>query len=58
MQHQNLPSGLVMALAHNPKAMVKFATLPEEKRQEIITQTHSMQSKKEMQSLVNGLVTE
>ena len=52
-----LPMGLSMALAQNMDAMTKFAGMSKAQQQEIINQTHSVQSKKEMQSLVQGIVS-
>lgn len=52
-----LPMGFGMALARNTQAMETFSALSHEQQQEIIGKTHSVQSKKEMQSLVNSLVT-
>lgn len=55
-----MPLGFGMALAQNVNAMDYFASLPEQKQQEIIARTHSIQSKQEMRELVrdmmNGLV--
>ena len=55
-----MPLGFGMALAQNVNAMDYFASLPEQKQQEIIARTHGVQSKQEMRKLVrdmmNGLV--
>lgn len=55
-----MPLGLGMALAQDVNAMDYFASLPDQKQQEIIGRTHSIQSKQEMHQLVrdmmNGLV--
>ena len=55
-----MPLGLGMALAQDVNAMDYFASLPDQKQQEIISRTHSVQSKQEMHQLVrnmmNGLV--
>ena len=45
MKKNEMPVGLGMALAINPEAMQKFASLPETKRQEIIYGTHTISSK-------------
>lgn len=58
MKHIEMPVGLGMALAQNPEAMQKFATLSEEKKQEIINGTHSIKSKEEMHSYVNKLLSD
>lgn len=52
-----LPMGFGMALARNTQAMETFSALSREQQQEIIGKTHSVESKKEMQALVNSLVT-
>lgn len=52
----DLPMGLSMALSKNSSAMEYFSNLSNANRQEIIEKTHSVKSKKEMQSLVNSLV--
>ena len=52
-----MPVGFAMALAQNPEAMQKFATLSEDKKQEIIAGTHSVKSKEEMHQYVNSLVS-
>lgn len=48
MEKNEMPVGLGMALAMNPKAMQKFASLPETKMKEIINGTHTISSKAEM----------
>lgn len=53
-----IPVGLGMALAQRPKAMEKFATLSEAKKQEIIDGTHKVSSKKEMQQYVDRIISE
>ncbi|MBE6011778.1 YdeI/OmpD-associated family protein [Anaeropeptidivorans aminofermentans] len=50
-----IPIGLSMALAQDLTAMSYFAGLPRYKQNEIIEQTHSIQSKEEMQSFVASL---
>ena len=50
-----IPMGLGMALAQNLNAMNRFASLPEEKRREIIAHTHEIQSKKERRAYVDSL---
>jgi uncharacterized protein YdeI (YjbR/CyaY-like superfamily) len=51
----DLPLGLGMALAQNSNAMTKFANLPDNRKREIIEQTHSLNSKQEMKEFVNRL---
>lgn len=53
-----MPVGFAMALAMNPAAMQIFASLSEEKKQEIIGGTHAVKSKDEMYRYVNALVTD
>lgn len=57
MERNEMPVGFAMALAQNPEAMQKFATLSEDKKQEIIAGTHSVKSKEEMHQYVNSLVS-
>ncbi|MGN0599777.1 MAG: YdeI/OmpD-associated family protein [Oscillospiraceae bacterium] len=57
MENYEMPIGFGMALAMNPEAMQKFASLPESKKQEIINGTHSVSSKKEMQQYVENLLS-
>lgn len=52
----DIPMGLGMALAKNINAMNYYSGLSPEKQQEIIENTHSINSKKEMQSYVDGLI--
>lgn len=55
MNKDEMPVGFSMALAQNPKAMEKFANLSEEKKQEIIGGTHSVNSRKEMHRYVDSI---
>ncbi|MGN0665279.1 MAG: hypothetical protein ACI4KF_02000 [Huintestinicola sp.] len=57
MENYEMPIGFGMALAMNPEAMQKFASLPENKKQEIINGTHSVSSKTEMQQYVEKLLS-
>jgi len=54
---QGMPLGLGMALAQNLEAMNYFSSLPKQKQQEIISHTHQIQSKSEMQSYVESLIS-
>ncbi len=56
MERNEMPVGFAMALAMNPKAMQKFATLSDEQKQEIITGTHTVKSRDEMHRYVDSLV--
>lgn len=47
--------GFGMALAKNTDAMAVFSNLSKAQQQNIIEQTHSISSKREMQEFVNGL---
>ncbi len=47
--------GFSMALALNPEAMEKFATLDEAQKQQIINGTHNIKTKQEMHEYVNKL---
>lgn len=58
MERNEMPVGFAMALAMNPKAMQKFATLSDEQKQEIITGTHTVKSRDEMHRYVDSLVND
>ncbi len=58
MERNELPMGLAMALAMNPEAMTKFATLSEAQKQEIVAGTHAVKSTEEMQRYVESLVND
>lgn len=51
----DLPLGFEMALSQNEKAMKKFELLSEKEKRVLIEQTHTVNSKSEMQSFVNNL---
>lgn len=55
MKSYEMPIGLTMALALNPEAMEKFATLTEKEKQKIVNGTHNIKSKEEMQRYVEDL---
>ncbi len=55
MEKNEMPVGLGMALAMNPEAMQKFASLPETKKQQIINGTHTISSKAEMRQYVENI---
>lgn len=55
MYQNELPVGFGMALAMDTEAMNKFASLSEEQKQEIIAAAHSVNSKIEMQMLVDNI---
>ena len=56
MERDEMPVGFAMALAMNPEAMQKFATLSEEQKKEIIAGTHTVKSRDEMHRYVDSLV--
>ena len=51
----DLPLGLSMALAKYPRSMSYFASLSENEQKQIVEQTHSINSKQEMQDFVKHL---
>jgi len=57
MKNGEMPVGFAMALAMNPDAMQKFATLSKEQQQQIIDGTHSVKSKEEMRRYINDLIS-
>lgn len=56
MKQEEMPVGFAMALAMNPEAMQKFATLSEDQKRTVIEGTHSVQSRDEMHQYVNTLL--
>ncbi len=55
MNRDEMPIGLGMALAQNPEAMKKFATMSPAQQQEIIAGTHDIRSKQEMHQYVSHI---
>lgn len=55
MDINRLPVGFGMALAQNEAAMKRFESLTEAEKEKIIAETHSVQSRDEMQTLVSRL---
>lgn len=55
MNRNDLPLGLGMALAQNEPAMKQFESLSEQQKSAVINRTKKINSKYEMQCLVNGL---
>ncbi len=51
-----LPLGFGMALTQNAQAMEYFSALPQQRQEDIVQQTHAIQSKQEMQNYVQGLI--
>lgn len=57
MKQGGIPVGFSFALAQNPDALEKFATLSEGEKKKIIDGTHSINSKQEMHEYVNNIIT-
>lgn len=55
MDFSEVPIGFGMALAQNEAAMVRYAHLEEDKKQEILSQAHNIHSEQEMYALVASL---
>ena len=53
-----LPLGFQMALAHNPKSMNAFLNMDISKQDKIVNQAWKIETKREMQQLVDSLATE
>ena len=58
MKQNEVPLGFGFALAQDPEAMQKFASLPEQKRQEILQKAQNVSDKNEMQTLVHDLTAQ
>ena len=56
MNSFEMPVGLGMALAMNPEAMEKFSSLTEQQKWEVVSGTHAVQSRKEMQQYVRNII--
>lgn len=50
-----IPLGFGIALAKNDRAMAYYSSLTPQHQREIIARTHCIQSKKEMESFIDGL---
>ena len=55
MKKLDLPLGFGMTLAQNENAMENFEAMTESQKEEIIKRTHDVNSKDEMQRLVNSI---
>ena len=55
MENNKIPLGFGFALAQDPTAMEKFASLSKSEQEQLIQKAHQASSKGEMQSLVNSL---
>ena len=53
-EDRDLPIGFTMALFSNEEAMGKYASLPENQRQEILAQARQIRSSEEMHSFVDS----
>jgi len=56
-EYEDIPMGLGMALAQNPKAMKYFSSLNTTDRRNIIEHTHSIESPAEMRRYVQSLAS-
>lgn len=56
MNSIEMPVGLGMALAMNPEAMERFSSLSDRQKQQIISGTHSIKSRREMQQYVQNII--
>ena len=57
MESFDMPAGLSIALAADPEAMHKFATLTERQKWEVVSGTHAVSSGSEMKQYVRNIVT-
>lgn len=55
MNRNDMPLGFGMALAQNYDAMAFFTSLSQEQQQQVLNQTHSMNSKDDMQAFIEQL---
>lgn len=55
MNGRDIPLGLSMALAQNMDAMSRFSTMSDREKERFIACAHQVQSKTEMQRLVDQL---
>ena len=53
-----MPLSFQMALAHNPKSMSAFLNMDIDKQDKIVNQAWKIETKREMQKLVDGLSTQ
>ena len=57
MKGKELPLGFGMALAQNEAAMQQFESMTDSEKQAVLQQAHNVNSKREMQQLVAGIVS-
>lgn len=51
----DIPVGLMMTLAENERAMLRFASLPEDARKQLVAQAAQAGSRAEMRAIVQTL---
>lgn len=56
MEGKELPLGFGMALAQNEAAMQQFESMTDSEKQAVLQQARGVNSKREMQQLVAGIV--
>lgn len=56
MKGKELPLGFGMALAQNEAAMQQFESMTDSEKQAVLQQARGVNSKREMQQLVAGIV--
>ena len=52
-----MPVSFGMALAVNPEAKQKFSMLPDEKKWQIVSGTHAVESREQMRRYVENIIT-
>jgi hypothetical protein len=57
MEGFEMPVGLGMALAADPEAMQKFVSLTDRQKWEVVSGTHAVSSKSEMEQYVRNIIT-
>lgn len=57
MKGKELPLGFGMALAQNEAAMQQFESMTDSEKQALLQQARGVNSKREMQQLVAGIVS-
>lgn len=57
MDFYKVPIGFGMALAQNEAAMLRYAGLDEQQKQDILNRAHNVRSEKEMYTLVASLAS-
>ncbi|MDE5764547.1 MAG: hypothetical protein K2N49_06105 [Ruminococcus sp.] len=57
MDNFNMPVSFGMALAVNPEAKQKFSMLPDEKKWQIVSGTHAVESREQMRRYVENIIT-